>query len=1325
MAISRKAGGKKTGGSAAAPPPKKKGGGGVVINGVQKADWKEGFKQKQAGVSDMTLLSKVTNEAINENLQKRFQAALIYTYIGNVLISVNPFRDLGIYTEEILHSYRNKNRLEMTPHVYAIAEGAYYQMNAYHENQCVIISGESGAGKTEAAKRIMQYIAAVSEGGGAEIQDIKDMVLATNPLLESFGCAKTLRNNNSSRHGKYLEIMFNASGAPVGANITNYLLEKNRVVGQIRDERNFHIFYQFAKAASKEQRDAFGIQGPEAYSYIANSRCFDVPGIDDVADFAETIQAMGIIGLSAEEQNSIFRMIAAILFIGNISFSENQEGNAVIADQSVPDFVAYLLEVNSEAVTKALTERIMETQRGGRRGSVYEVPLNPTQSASVRDALAKAIYNNMFEWIVARINKSLNPRSAHANVIGVLDIYGFEIFDNNSFEQLCINYVNEKLQQIFIELTLKKEQEDYAAEQIQWTPIKYFNNKIVCDLIEEKRPPGIFAALNDACATAHADPTAADNSFVQRLSMLSSNPHFETRGSKFLVRHYAGDVMYNVAGVTDKNKDELLKGILDLVDSSSNKYLHTLFPDRPDPNSKKRPPTAGDRIKASANALVENLMRAQPSYIRTIKPNQNKSPTEYDTAAILHQIKYLGLQENIRVRRAGFAWSRPFDKVVERFYLLSPNTSYAGEYTWTGDARTGCERILTDVGIAREEWQMGVTKAFIKNPETLFALEAMRDKYWHRMATRIQRAWRNWILYRHECARRIQRMWMGKKEALVYAALRDYGHQVLQNRKERRRFSLISMRRFMGDYLDVGHSSGGGSAEGEMLRRAAGLGRDETVVFSARVELLVARLGRSSKPSPRFLIMTDRAVYIIITQLVNKQPQTTCERKILLGQISSVGLSELRDDWVLLNVSGSHEEPDPAMHCYFKTEFVARLLQQTHGATNVTISNTLEYTKKKDKKGSIAFKKDETVPRDDVYKSSTVLVPSGEAPGSVSRPPARRKPGVVRPITSGKLIRPGGPQGGRPRPAASTPRAIPKPAQKLPTGAPSAASQVPTNGVSAAGAAARLAARPAAAAAAAATAAVVTNGSAPVRAPPAPPARAAPPAPPAPPAVPMHKALYAYATTNEGEMALVEGELVEVVNKDQDSWWLVKKNGVEGWAPTSYIDPEPQKAPPAPRAAPPAPALPPAKRAVPTPNRNSVIGASGGGGVAALANAMKATNISSPTPTAKPAASTAAAAAVRPSALAADVNAAPVAVMPGMGAPGGFAAILAKKKAEAAAAAAANGGGGGASNGAATPPAVGSKPAAPPKPAGAKPPVLAPKPGAAGKGAPLPPPRRA
>ena len=723
---------------------------------------------------------------------------------------------MGIYTDKVLDSYRGKNRLEVPPHVFAVAESAYYNMKGYKENQCVIISGESGAGKTEAAKRIMQYIANVSGGSNSSIQKTKDMVLATNPLLESFGNAKTLRNNNSSRFGKYLELQFNSQGEPVGANITNYLLEKSRVVGQILNERNFHIFYQFTKAASADHRSTFGVQNPQTYVYTSKSKCLDVPGIDDNADFQETLNAMKVIGLSQAEQDNIFRVLALILWIGNISFREDDSGNAAVADQSVIDFAAYLLEVQPKHLDKALTIRVVETSRGGRRGSVYDVPLNIVQATAVRDALAKALYFNLFDWIVQRVNASLKARGAIANSVGILDIYGFEIFDRNSFEQLCINYVNEKLQQIFIQLTLKTEQEEYAREQIKWTPINYFDNKVVCDLIEERRPPGVFAALNDACATAHADSSAADSTFVQRLNALSNNAHFQPRQGQFVIKHYAGDVNYAIEGMTDKNKDQLLKDLLNLVAESQNPFVGSLFPHQVNQDDKRRPPTAGDKIKASANDLVSTLMKASPSYIRTIKPNDNKSPHEYNTGNVMHQIKYLGLQENVRIRRAGFAYRSTFDRFVERFYLLSPKTSYAGDYIWTRDSLSGTRQILQDTSIPVEEYQMGVTKAFIKTPETLFALETMRDRYWHNMAIRIQRAWRNYLRYRIECATRIQRFWRRVNGGLEYIKLRDYGHEVLQHRKERRRYSLVGSRRFLGDYLGI--SNMGGS--GELIRNS-------------------------------------------------------------------------------------------------------------------------------------------------------------------------------------------------------------------------------------------------------------------------------------------------------------------------------------------------------------------------------------------------------------------------------------------------------------------------------------------------------------------------
>ncbi|KAJ5818819.1 Myosin-1 [Penicillium riverlandense] len=1125
---------------------------------VKKATF-ESTKKKEIGVSDLTLLSKISNEAINDNLKLRFEHDEIYTYIGHVLVSVNPFRDLGIYTDNVLQSYRGKNRLETPPHVFAVAESAYYNMKSYKDNQCVIISGESGAGKTEAAKRIMQYIASVSGGSDSSIQQTKDMVLATNPLLESFGNAKTLRNNNSSRFGKYLELEFNVNGEPVGAHITNYLLEKSRVVGQITNERNFHIFYQLTKGAPQKYRDSFGVQQPQSYLYTSRSKCFDVPGVDDVAEFKDTLDAMRIIGMSEAEQDNVFRMLAAILWIGNIQFTEDDSSNASITDQSTVDFVAYLMEVDSAEVNKALTNRLMETSRGGRRGSVYEVPLNTVQAVAVRDALAKAIYFNLFDWIVERVNQSLAARGAIANSIGILDIYGFEIFEKNSFEQLCINYVNEKLQQIFIQLTLKAEQDEYAREQIKWTPIKYFDNKVVCSLIEDKRPPGVFAALNDACATAHADSGAADQTFVGRLNFLAQNPNFEGRQGQFIIKHYAGDVSYAVEGMTDKNKDQLLKDLLNLAGSSSNPFVHSLFPNQVNQDDKRRPPTAGDKIKASANDLVTTLMKAQPSYIRTIKPNDNKAPREYNVGNVLHQIKYLGLQENVRIRRAGFAYRQTFDKFVERFYLLSPKTSYAGDYTWTGDSESGAKQILKDTSIPPEEYQMGISKVFVKTPETLFALEAMRDRYWHNMAIRIQRAWRNYLRYRIECATRIQRFWRRMTGGLEFIKVRDQGHQVLQGRKERRRMSLLGSRRFLGDYLGVADKGG----PGEMIRNGAGISAADSVLFSCRGEVLVSKFGRSSKPTPRILVLTSKNVYIVAQSIVNNQLQISSERTIPIGAIKAVSTSNLKDDWFSLVVGA--QEPDPLLTCVFKTEFFTHLTNALRGSLNLKIGESIEYNKKPGKLATVKAVKDPAVGNHDTYKSSTIHTGPGEPPNSVSKPTPRPKPVAARPVTKGRLLRPGGPGGGQGK-LSSAAASRPTPAaQPLPRPTPQPAAQP------------RVVPQPVAAAVAATHTRNESASS--VRAPPPPPPSAPPPASKKPTA----KALYDFSSDRSNELTIRTGEIVQIVSKEGNGWWLCMNTttSTQGWAPEAYLE---EQVAATPRAAPPPP--PAAPRATPSPVPN-------------------------------------------------------------------------------------------------------------------------------------------
>ncbi|TQV96930.1 myosin-1 [Cordyceps javanica] len=1119
-------------------------------------------KKKEIGVSDLTLLSKVSNEAINDNLKKRFEGAEIYTYIGHVLVSVNPFRDLGIYTDQVLDSYRGKNRLEMPPHVFAIAESAYYNMKAYHENQCVIISGESGAGKTEAAKRIMQYIANVSGGQSGDIQKIKDMVLATNPLLESFGNAKTLRNNNSSRFGKYLQIYFNSTGEPVGADITNYLLEKSRVVGQITNERNFHIFYQFTKGASRQYQEQYGIQKPETYLYTSRSKCLEVDGIDDLAEFQDTLNAMKVIGLSQAEQDEVFRVLATILWVGNIQFQEDQSGYAEVRDSSVVDFAAYLLETTPEQLIKGITIRILTP----RNGEVIESPANPAQATATRDALAMALYNNLFDWIVARINKSLKSQQATANAVGILDIYGFEIFEKNSFEQLCINYVNEKLQQIFIQLTLKTEQEEYAREKIQWTPIQYFDNKVVCELIEQVRPPGIFSAMKDATKTAHADPAACDRTFMTSINGMS-HAHLTPRQGNFIIKHYAGDVAYTVDGITDKNKDQLLKGLLNLFQKSGNKFIHSLFPQQVDQDNRKQPPSAGDRIRSSANALVETLMKCQPSYIRTIKPNENKSPTEYNSPNVLHQIKYLGLQENVRIRRAGFAYRQSFDKFVDRFFLLSPATSYAGEYTWQGSYEDAVKQILKDTSIPKEEWQMGVTKAFIKAPETLFALEHMRDRYWHNMATRIQRMWRAYLAYRAESATRIQRVWRKKRTGAEYLQLRDQGHRVLQGRKERRRMSILGSRRFLGDYLGINASIGFGA----QVRQAANLGTNERAVFSCRAEILEAKFGRSSKPSPRIIIVSNSKFYVVAQALVGGQPQILVEKAIPLGAIKFIGSSSAHDDWFSLGI-GSPQEPDPLMNCILKTEMFTQMQRVMPGGFNLKIGDTIEYAKKPNKMQQVQVLKD-SQQRADFYKSGAIHTTRGEPPNSTSRPTPKGKPVPPRPITRGKLIRPGGPSGrpsrlqasrkAQPLPSAGR-RAVPQPPSVISAASTPVAAAVPTP------VARQPAAQPAAQQVLPSHA---RNSSGAARAPPPPP----PAAPPAKPKI-MAKVLYDFAGSRDNELTVTAGELIEIVQKENNGWWLGKNSAGQAWVPAAYVEEQASAPPPPPVRAKPAPPAPPAKR---------------------------------------------------------------------------------------------------------------------------------------------------
>uniref|UniRef100_A0A1I8BWU4 Myosin motor domain-containing protein n=1 Tax=Meloidogyne hapla TaxID=6305 RepID=A0A1I8BWU4_MELHA len=669
-----------------------------------------------AGVEDMVLLRQLNDDAIVENLRKRLAARLIFTYIGPVLVSVNPFADVQKFGEAEMEQYQGAAQYENPPHIFALADSMFRNLMIDRERQCVIISGESGAGKTVAAKHIMSYLAH-SSGGGQRVQRLKETILKTNPLLEAFGNAATMRNWNSSRFGKYVEIVFSLGGEPLGGRISSFLLEKSRVAQTARGERNFHIFYQLIEGADKEMNKTFGLAKATNYNYLNCSDCYEAENTDDGRSFIETKDAMSAIGLVENLQRQCLSVVAATLHIGNINFVEsNGDGYATIDDE--------------QCFFENLTRRQLQSKWGANTEQI-EVRHNKEQAAYTRNAWAKALYSKLFEFLVTSVNKALNVDARRHSLdlsIGVLDIYGFEVFEWNGFEQFCINFVNEKLQQIFIELTLKAEQEEYMAEGIQWTPVEFFNNKIVCDLIEAKRPPGIMPILDDVCTQIHGQSDGVDILMLNKLTkQLLGHEHFRPGSDAFLVRHYAGEVLYQVDGFCDRNRDILHSDLVHLMLGSKNPFMRQLFEGCIPSDPNKKPTSASSKIRSQANHLMESLMCCVPHYVRCIKPNERKRALDFDEERVLHQVRYLGLRENIRVRRAGFAYRRLFERFIWRYSIICKGSENRLK---NNDPRHDCEIICETTQISPEEFRLGNTKIFIRSPESLFLLEEARERHY-------------------------------------------------------------------------------------------------------------------------------------------------------------------------------------------------------------------------------------------------------------------------------------------------------------------------------------------------------------------------------------------------------------------------------------------------------------------------------------------------------------------------------------------------------------------------------------------------------------------
>ncbi|KAJ8278563.1 hypothetical protein GJAV_G00088940 [Gymnothorax javanicus] len=971
----------------------------------------------------------------------------------------------------------------------------------------------------------MGYISKVS-GGGSKVQHVKDIILQSNPLLEAFGNAKTVRNNNSSRFGKYFEIQFSRGGEPDGGKISNFLLEKSRVVNQNENERNFHVYYQLLEGASAQQKENLGIMTPDYYNYLNQSGTYKVDGTNDSKDFHETMEAMQVIGIADSYQEQVLQIVAGILHLGNISFIE--AGNyGQVESTDLLEFPAFLLGIAPERLQDKLTSRKMDSKWGGKSESI-NVTLNVEQACYTRDALAKALYARLFDFLVEAINRAMQKPQEEFS-IGVLDIYGFEIFQRNGFEQFCINFVNEKLQQIFIELTLKAEQEEYVQEGINWKPIEYFNNKVVCDLIENKlSPPGIMSVLDDVCATMHAKGEGADGTLLQKLqAAVGTHEHFNSWNSGFVIHHYAGKVSYDVNGFCERNRDVLFTDLIELMQSSSHDFIRGLFPENLNTDKKSRPTTASSKIKKQANDLVNTLMKCTPHYIRCIKPNETKRPKDWEESRVKHQVEYLGLRENIRVRRAGFAYRRAFNKFLQRYAILTTETWPC----WRGDERQGVQHLMRSVNMDADQYQMGRTKVFVKNPESLFLLEEMRERKFDTFARTIQKAWRKYIARRK------------------YEQMREEAADILYNSKERRRNSIN--RNFVGDYL--------GMEDRPELRQF--LAKRERVDFADSVN----KFDRRFKPIRRDLILTPRGIYLIGREKVAKGPEKgqikeVLKRKLELGSICRVSLSTRQDDLFILHEA----QYDSLLESNFKTEFISLLCKRYEEATksklSLFFSDRLEFKLKKEGWGgggmrSVVFQRGQGDQAQLKPGGKSLTVTVGDGLPKTSKPTRKGVPQTRGGRTHAQThhrdqqngaarvprSNPGPPQRSnqtystpqkqlRPPSTALPMRAAPQPRRGPAQNSPSNMDflNVPDQGVSGM---------------------QRKKSISQSRPPPAPSSRPKPK-----PQGPRCRALYQYTGQDVDEISFDVNDVIDLLNEDPSGWWTGRINGKEGLFPGNYVE---------------------------------------------------------------------------------------------------------------------------------------------------------------------------
>uniref|UniRef100_A0A8C3L1A2 Unconventional myosin-Va n=1 Tax=Chrysolophus pictus TaxID=9089 RepID=A0A8C3L1A2_CHRPC len=696
------------------------------------------------GENDLTALSYLHEPAVLHNLKVRFiDSKLIYTYCGIVLVAINPYEQLPIYGEDIINAYSGQNMGDMDPHIFAVAEEAYKQMARDERNQSIIVSGESGAGKTVSAKYAMRYFATVS--GSASEANVEEKVLASNPIMESIGNAKTTRNDNSSRFGKYIEIGFDKRYRIIGANMRTYLLEKSRVVFQAEEERNYHIFYQLCASAALPEFKTLRLGNANYFHYTKQGGSPVIDGIDDAKEMVNTRQACTLLGISDSYQMGIFRILAGILHLGNVEFASRDSDSCAIPPKHDPlTIFCDLMGVEYEEMAHWLCHRKLATAT-----ETYIKPVSKLHAINARDALAKHIYANLFNWIVDHVNKALHSTVKQHSFIGVLDIYGFETFEINSFEQFCINYANEKLQQQFNMHVFKLEQEEYMKEQIPWTLIDFYDNQPCINLIEAKM--GVLDLLDEECKM----PKGSDDTWAQKLynthlnkCALFEKPRLSNKA--FIIKHFADKVEYQCEGFLEKNKDTVYEEQIKVLKSSKvsiriififfcsyNALSEASSKARPGQTSKEHKKTVGHQFRNSLHLLMETLNATTPHYVRCIKPNDFKFPFTLLSATVIYNLRELSV---VWTDAISVLWNRwTYQEFFSRYRVLMKQKDVLS------DRKQTCKNVLEKLILDKDKYQFGKTKIFFRAGQVAY-LEKIRADKLRAACIRIQKTIRGWLM---------------------------------------------------------------------------------------------------------------------------------------------------------------------------------------------------------------------------------------------------------------------------------------------------------------------------------------------------------------------------------------------------------------------------------------------------------------------------------------------------------------------------------------------------------------------------------------------------